>query len=302
MTTTLHPTPRARIVVLEQVRAVGSALRRAAAIASALLVLATLLSAFALLRSGGAVDFAPELSMLPGILGFLLPIAVWRGEDRFGAGFLWTLPVDRRRHALAKVFAGWVWLIAAVTLLVLWMLGLALVSGGNVIAEQTLRLLPSPAMPEPGTLHPSAVTAVQWTPEPLLWLVPWTAATGGYLIASAIALGVRKPVRWMAAIVLGFLLVNMVGAAARADWLALAPGRLVESLHIGRYGLDTLLTGRTESLKTEVLLSTRETVGVWRGLPNVGDWALATLFWTSGGLVALWAAVSRHRETRRLRS
>jgi hypothetical protein len=64
------------------------------------------------------------------------------------------------------------------------------------------------------------------------------------------------------------------------------------------YGLDALLTARTGSLKTEATLSTGETVVVWRALPDVGQWAAATLLWTSAGLVALGAAASRHRERR----
>jgi hypothetical protein len=40
-------------------------------------------------------------------------------------------------------------------------------------------------------------------------------------------------------------------------------------------------------------------VMVWRALPDVGQWAAATLLWTGAGLVALWAAASRHREGRR---
>jgi hypothetical protein len=300
MTTTgLHPTPGARIVLREQIRAVGCALRAAAAVATALLVLATLLTTIALLRGGGNIDFAPELSMLPGMLGFLFPIRVWLGDERFGSSFLWTLPVDRRRHALAKVFAGWVWLMAAVALLVFWMLGLALLSGGNILADETLRVLPSALTARPGTVDPAALQAVRWSPQPVLWLVPFTAATGAYVIASAITLGVRKPLWWLAAIVLGILLVNAVGVAAGANQVAVAPWRLLESLHIGPYGLDALLTARTESLSTEVLLSTGETVGVWRGLPDVGEWMLATLLWTSGALLALWAAASRHRESRR---
>jgi hypothetical protein len=299
MPTALHSTPGARIVLREQIRAVGFALQPAAAVAAALLVVASLLSVLGFLRNGGSIDFAPELSMLPGMLGFLFPIRVWLGEERFGSSFLWTLPVDRRHHALAKVFAGWVWLMAAVALLVLWMLGLALVSGGNILADETLRVFPSALTARPGTVDPSALQTVQWSPQPVLWLVPFSAATGAYIIASAIALGIRKPFWWLAAILLGILLFNAVGVAAGANWVAVAPWRMLESLHIGRYGLDALLTARTESLSTEVLLSTGETVGVWRGLPDVGEWVVATLLWTSGALLALSAAASRHRESRR---
>ena len=67
-----------------------------------------------------------------------------------------------------------------------------------------------------------------------------------------------------------------------------------------RYGLDALLTARTASLSTHVTpLTTGELVVVWRAVPELADWRTATLLWTGAGLVALWAAASRHRERRR---
>ena len=75
--------------------------------------------------------------------------------------------------------------------------------------------------------------------------------------------------------------------------------RLLESLFEGPYGLDALLTARTTFLNIEVTLSTGDRVAVWRALPDVGQWATATLLWTGTGLVTLWAAASRHREGRR---
>jgi hypothetical protein len=212
--------------------------------------------------------------MLPGMAGLLLPIGVWKGEERFGAGFLWTLPVDRRRHALAKVCAGWVWLMVTVALFVLWMLAISLLSGGNILAEETLHLLPSLEVPTTGTLDPRALEPVRWTPRPLLWLAPFTAATAMYLVG-------------------GFT------EAANMEWLATVSQPLLEPIYLGPYGFDALLTARTETLRTEATLSTGERVGVWRGLPDLGQWAMATLLWTSAGLVALWAAASRHRESRR---
>ncbi|MFL5356406.1 hypothetical protein [Archangium sp.] len=299
MEPTLHPIPRPRDVLREQIRAVGLALRVPALAATALVGLATLHVVAAVWSSGEGFDFRPELSMLPGMAGLLLPIGVWKGEERFGAGFLWTLPVDRRQHALAKVFAGWVWLMAAVALFVLWMLGVTLLSGGNVLGQETLRLLPSYDLPAPGTLDPAALATVGWTPRPVLWLVPFTAATATYLLASALALGLRHPLWWLIGTVLGALLVGSFTEAANLEWVATVSQRVLESLFYGPYGFDALLTARTESLKTEALLSTGETVGVWRGLPDLGQWVMATLLWTSAGLVALWAAASRHRELRR---
>jgi hypothetical protein len=295
----LHSPPSPRAVLLEQVRAVELVLRRPAAVAAGLIALATLFAFSQFLRDGGAVDFHPELSMLPGIVGLLLPAAVWRGEERFGGGVLWTLPVDRRRHALTKVCAGWVWLMAAVAVFVLWLLALTVLTGGNILAEETLRVLPSLSVPPPGALDASALQLVRSTPHPLLWVVPFTAATGTYLLASAAALGCRHPLRWMAAVIVAFLLVNATGAATGVSWLVYPPDRVVEPLFEGRYGIDALLTARSESLHTEATLASGETIGVWRALPDLCEWASATVLWTSAGAIALWLAASRHREQRR---
>jgi hypothetical protein len=297
MQSALHPAPRLRDVAVEQVRAVGLALRTPAAAAAALLALLTLLVTADLVDGGGGIAFHPEQQMLPGVVGLLLPVAVWRGGDRFGTGFLWTLPVDHRRHSLARVFAGWVWLMAAVALFVLWQLVAALLSGGNVLGTETLRVVPA-SFPAWGTLDPGTVRLVRWAPTPLLWLVPFTAATATYLLASALTLAVRHPLRWIAATVLGFFLVALALEFTATEWLRLAPSRLLRTLHEGSYGIDTLLTARTESLKTMAKLPSGDGVVVWRGLPDVGEWAAAALLWTAAGLAALWGAASRHREHR----
>lgn len=291
----LHSTPRPHDVLVAQIRAVGFAFRRPALVAMALIALATLIVTVA---TDEVIAFHPEHHTLPGMLGLLLPIGVWMGEKRFGAGFLWTLPVDRRWHALAKVFAGWVWLMAAVALVVLWLLALALLSGGTIFGQEALRVLPSFSFAAARPFDPSAVQDVRWTPEPLFWLVPFTAATGTYLLASALALGIRHPLRWIIGTVLGLVLVAAIGSAASAAW-QLGVGRLLESFVRGPYGVDALLTAKTETLQVAATLSTGETIVVWRALPDLQQWVTATLLWTGAGLVALVAAASRHRERRR---
>ena len=295
----LHSTPTARAVLVEQVRAVALALRAPVIGAAVLLAVATALAIGERVTGGGPIDFAPELLLIPGMVGALLPIGVWKGENHFDAAFLWMLPVDRRRHALAKVCGGWVWLMAAVAFFVLWFLGLAFFTGGDVFGEQMVRLLPSAVVPADATLDPAALRAVRWSPNAFLWVVPFTAATGTYLLASAVALGTRHPLRWVVGIFFGALLASAIGAAAHIEWLTLGPTRLWATLHAGPYGLDALLTARLQSLGDLVTLSNGQAVSVWRRLPDSGQWATATLLWIAVGLVSLWAAVSRHRERRR---
>jgi hypothetical protein len=295
----LHPVPASRGVLREQIRAVGGSLRIPAMGAAALLVLATAFAANGIFRYGATVGFHPERWLLPGLAGLLFPVGVWFGEDRYGGGFLWTVPVDRRRHALAKVFAGWAWLMAAIGIFVLWLLLLALVSGGNVVGVETLKMIPAYPLPGPQPLDPATIRPLQWRPEPLLWLGPFTAATGTYLLASAVALGARYPARWIVGGVLGFILVTVATDMTDAEGLAAAPSRTLEWLLMGPVGLETFLIANTETLKVETSLTTTgESVAVWRGLPDVPQWALTTLIWLAAGLAAIWAAASRHRERR----
>jgi hypothetical protein len=293
-----HPIPPLRRVLGEQVRAVGHALRRPAMAAAALVAVGTLLLSIELAREPNGMDFGPEHQMLPGVLGLLFPIAVWHGEKRFGDGFLWTLPVDRRSHALAKVYAGWVWLMAAIAFFTLWLAVLTLASGGSFLGEETRQLVTASEGPA-RVLHGSMLRTIRWTTQPVLWVVPFTAATGTYLLSSALVLGVRHPLRWIAGVVLAFLLIMVSLEATNAIRYSLGPARLLSSIYNGPYGFDALLTARTESLRTEVLLANGERVPVWLGLPHLGQWAAATVGWTLGGLAALWAAASRHRERRR---
>ena len=296
----LHaPTPRPRDVVRAQIRAVGSAFRRPAILVATLGTLTAVLVTTAFVGTGSAIEFHPYRYELFGVLGVLLPIRIWMGAERLGNGLLWTLPVDRRWHALAKVFAGWIWLIGVVALFVFALLALTLLSGGSVIADESLRLVSSEAFRSGTTIDASVVRTVRWTPHPLYWLVPFTAATGTYLLASALALGTRHPALWIAGTLLALFVVQGVSEDVNAEWLATPPGRMLLGLFDGPYGFDALLTARTGSSKTEATLPGGETVVVWKALPDLRQWATATLLWSGAGLAGLWAAASRHRERRR---
>jgi hypothetical protein len=189
--------------------------------------------------------------------------------------------------------------MAAVACFVLWLLALALLSGGNVLGEETMRMVSASAVTPTGPLNPAAVRTAVWRPEPLLWLAPFTAATAAYLLASALALGTRHPLRWIVGSVLGFFLFSAVAEAADSLLMLVTASRVLEPLLYGTLGLETILVAQTESLKVETMYPSGERVVVWLGHPDVGQWAAATLVWLVFGLVALWAAASRHREIRR---
>jgi hypothetical protein len=294
----LHQPPRFRQVVREQFKSIALVLRFPAIVTAGLATVATFLAVADFVRGRGGVEFAPELSMIPAFAGALLPVALWFSERRFGAGFFWTLPVDRIRHAIARIFAGWLWLMIGVTAFMIWLLMLALLTKGNITGDELIRLLPSSTVPPSGTLDPSALRTIRWVPEPAFWLVPFCAATGIYAIASALTLGLRYPLRWIAGIAATAFLFAAVGQGLGSDALWFRVTHLIQAVMFGRYGLDGLLTAHTESLKTAIRLSTGVVVTVWKGLPVISEWIVATLLWTGIGLTALSAAVFRHRETR----
>ncbi len=174
----LHPAPRWRDVVLEQIRAVGLSLRREALVVAVVLSIVTLVIAIDIVRGSAATWFDSDEWFPIALAAFVFPFAVWRREKRFGPAFLWTLPVDRRRLALTRVFAGWVWLITALAVVVFWQNALAVLSG--VTGAETI-----------------AFAAIPGT-------------TAMYLLGSALVLGLRHPLRWLLGTVavcflLGFL-------------------------------------------------------------------------------------------------
>jgi hypothetical protein len=290
--------PSTRAVLRAQIDSMRPSLRLPAVAVAGLILLGT----FMLISAGDAeagLNFAPEEQMLPGIAGLLLPLLVWKGRERLGTGFFWTLPVDRQRHALVRVFAGWIWLMAGVAFFVLWQVGVTALSSGSFLAERTVHLLPdfSPAIGH--TIDMSEVQTMSIRPNPWFWLVPFTAASATYLLASALALGVRTPAKWFAAIVVVFFLVGFALQESGVDALRLAPSRALRAAFEGAYGWDQLLTARTESLKTRAVLENGEHLIVWRGLPDAKPWAIGTLLWIAAGLITVWAATYRHREDRR---
>lgn len=159
----LHATPRFRDVVLEQIRIVGLSLRPVALVAAVVLGIGTFMVVGDI--AGGGPGFDSRETFPTALISFLFPFAVWRSDKRFGSGFLWTLPVNRRRLALVRVFAGWVWLMAGLAIFVTWLLALALLAHA--------------------------------TPDHHVMRIPFIATVAMYLIGSAVVLGLRHPLQWL---------------------------------------------------------------------------------------------------------
>jgi hypothetical protein len=218
----MNPTPRGRDVALEEIRIVGLSLRIVALVAAVVIGIVTVVIAIDIVRGNAETWFDGDPSIPISLASFLFPFAVWRGQRRFGPAFLWTLPVDRRRLALAKVLAGWVWLMTALIALVLWRLGLALLAGATVM------------------------------------LFSFIGATALYLLGSALVLGLRHPLRWL----------------------------------LGTASLFFLIGFLNNALGDRFVSSPR--------LPPAAERAIAVwpFLCLACGAIALWAALSRQKETR----
>ena len=277
-------------VFIEQLRVVGLAVRREALLLAVGLCLIGLLVLADRAGDGGPVNGLPVPALAMIALGALSPFAVWKGERVFGGGHLWTLPVERRRHALIKVLAGGVWLLVAVAGVQLWILGVALATGGSVVDHET-RMLVGPA-------GVGDLTPVPWSTQPWEWAAPFTTATTCYLIGSAFMLGVKYPLRWGTAAVAAFLALGLLAEIGLTGGLAEAVFEVVVQ---GPLGMDPAMGGGTAQ-ETDHLTGGRDVVGpevlvIWHRLPSFERWAPAAAAWFALGAIALWVAASRHRES-----
>jgi hypothetical protein len=287
-------TPAFKAVWSEQVRSVGLAVRLEAAGALALLAL-TLLALVAIIWLPGlsvVVDGAPagHRSLDPGdppfgvfavLAGLILPFLVWKGERPFGDTPLWALPVDHRRHALTKVAAGWVWLLAILStaLLCLALTGFAI--GGSLGVEEVRLLILDPVGARDGVA--GATRAVAWSTPWWEWVLPFTSATAAYLLVSSLIVGSAHPVRW--AVVLWVMLGVAAGIADIGNLDGMNRGFDLMAWFIG-----------ADPFSQGVQLPDGTRGEGWILIPTVRLWLASATFWIGLGLGALLVASARRRD------
>jgi hypothetical protein len=173
--------------------------------------------------------------------------------------------VDRRRLALTKVFAGWVWLMAALAVFVVWLLSLALLAHA--------------------------------APVQIVMRVPFAATTAMYLLGSALVLASRHPLRWLLGAVGVYVLLatltEALGRTETGEWQIFVWSDVLRWAIYGPYGIDTFLSSKGFSS------AAGDAAARWQTLPDLARWTISTFLWFGAGLAALWAAASRHRERRR---
>ena len=284
--------PSLKAVWVEQLRVAGLAIRREGALAAVALALGSVaLIAFSRIPVLQAIvnEEAGELVFDPGeppwgffavLAALLLPLVVWKGERRFGDTPLWSLPVDHRRHALLKVAAGWVWLLAILGAALVFVMLTTLASGGALGVDEVRLLIVDLSGATAGT--PGATESVNWTTPWWEWALPFTSATAAYLVASTLMLATARPLFWAVglwvagAVALGVADVWDIGWIERtADFVA---------WYIGG---DTFTRG------VQLPSGGRE---AWTLLPTAKMWAVSSVLWIGLGLAGVLAASGRARK------
>jgi hypothetical protein len=209
-------TPPWAAVLAVQLRAEGAACRAELAVVVGLMVGTALLLIAAGRHVAEGVDFSPVDLVWPVLLLALAsPLAVWKGAEPSRRAYFWAMPVDRRRHTLLRVLAGWLWLLALLAVHNACGVVVALGTGGQV-------------MPGSG-VH-------GW-----LWLVPVAAATVAYLFGSVIALRSEHPWRWLVGGALAYVPLLLLSELGALQSFGVAFSQLPAPL--ARLGFTTLATG-----------------------------------------------------------
>ena len=289
---TVGRAPAMKAVWIEQLRVVGLAIRREGTLAAVVLALGSVvLVAFARMPVLQAIVDQGEVGDLvfdPGeppwgffavIAALLLPLVVWKGERRFGDTPLWSLPVDHRRHALLKVAAGWVWLLAILGAALVWVALTVLASGGALGVDEVRLLILDPVGATAGT--PGATESVSWTTPWWEWALPFTSATAAYLLASTLMLATARPLFWAAGLWVAGAVVLGVAEVWDIGWIQRTTERVAWYI-----GGDSFTRG--------VHLPTGGREG-WTVLPTIGMWAASSAFWISLGLAGVLGASGRAR-------
>jgi hypothetical protein len=277
-------------LLASELRIVGLAIAREAGLAVAAIAAICLLLAITAIRNGERIEAIPEI-LLAGIpIALILPWLVWRGDPPFGRAWLWTMPVRRQAAALAKVIAGAAWLMLLLLFGLMAILATAAASGGSIgMSEERMVGALATGL--------SGASPTLWSTPGWNWLVPFGAALAFYIASSAALLGLRHPVRWLAAcsvasVLLGVLAENL----GRHNRLEQGLDDFVKLVISGRYGLDYLLTGGAASLSREIDRPGPGSDILWLALPEPGQWLMALLVWSGAALIALLLALRRHWE------
>ena len=254
----LHPVPRRADVAREQLRAVGLSLRREGAVAAGVLALLGVALVWDQARSASEFVIEPGMGIPAAVVALLVPLAVWKGEGPDRRGYHQSMPVDRGAHAVARGLAGLAWMLAAMGAYYAWLGGIALAVGGWAQYDAAYR-----------------------------WAAPVVGAVVLYLVGTAVALRAAHPWRWLGGGAVGYLFLQLMSASDR-DF---APYRMVNAVLRGRYGVLTLLDGRTPMRFRSVSTWGEHEFTYTVRVANGTVWLTSVWLWlTLALLLFLWSA------------
>ena len=295
---TIGRMPAMRAVWMEQLRVVGLAIRREAALAGLVLALGSLavigfsrIPALQAMVNGEMSELVLSPgdaggTSLPVLVALLLPLVVWKDERRFGDTPLWSMPVDHRRHALLKVAAGWVWLLAILGAALVWATLTTLASGGSLGVDEVRLLVVDVMGAVAGT--PGAVESVNWTTPWWEWVFPFTSATAAYLVASTLWLATARPVFWAAGLWIAGVLVSGAGVLVWGASNIWDIGWIERATEFGAWYIGAASFTRWLPLPGGG-------GEVWTLLPTAQMWLASSAFWISLGLAGVLLASGRAR-------
>jgi hypothetical protein len=269
---------------------VGVAISREALLAAAALACLCIFAAVSALRWNLRITAVPELLLAGLPVALILPWLVWKGDPAFGRAFIWTLPVRRQNAALAKIAAGALWLMLAFLVGAAAIAVTALATGGSVGVEE-IRLV---GAPRAGLF---AATPVPWSTPVWMWLVPFGSALLLYLAGSAVLLGIRYPLRWLAGIAVGVILLAVIFENFGNDHpFEDVLDHLFITVMKGSYGFHYALSGGVTNLQHGIDIPGPGAVDLWSALPDACRWLMALGVWLGGASLALALALRRHWE------
>lgn len=282
----LHPQPARGAVAREALRSVGESVRLEIGAALALLLgLMLIILTGDPGPSGGADYDVVEMTWPVLVLGLFAPLAVWKSEEPARRSYMWSMPVDRFRHTLMKVGSGWAWLMGLVAVYLLWAISIPLLTGGHIVINDEWEEYLVRSLPAGSLIRDMTLAGYAW-----LWLVPFAAATVGYLFGTAVALVANFPLRVYAAVAFLFF-VTMGTAESAGGTLEDVSDLVFRSTVLGRFGLATHVTGIL--FRFDMPPSPGAPV---RDVPHLGAWLSATAVWAGVGLAAMLLAARRYQE------
>ena len=292
--------PPLRTVLREQLALVGLAIRRETLIGAFLFVvpivtvlLVALTGSAEIVVDGDAfmdLDPGEGVGAIAGIIGLLFPFLVWKGEERFGDTTLWTTPAGHRRQALAKVGAGWIWLMGIGVAVVAFLVAITVATGGALVSHEVVLLITDPAGAAAG--EPGSTRAIVWTTAWWQWALPFTTASAAYLVSSALFMATERPWWWVVGAWFFMMGAALLGLELEVPLISTVFRHVFGALF---WAVDGPVTGGFETLTRVVELPDGMRRYAWTALPSASVWAVATALWWALGLGGLWLAAGRRR-------